>query len=219
MDDPQQAAAYASADFTEAHSRIVDSFAWYFPGQELRGHILDLGCGPGDISFRFASRYPECSVVGVDGSKAMIALANQRKANAGNVGDRTTFIEGLIPDVPLGPVPYTAVISNSLLHHLHKPHVLWETVRRCADAGTRVYVVDLFRPENHAAAQRLVEQYAAREPEILRRDFYNSLLAAFEPGEVEAQLARAGLDALSVAVISDRHLVVHGTIHEESQCS
>ena len=219
MDDPQQAAAYASADFTESHSRIVDSFAGYFPGQELRGHILDLGCGPGDISIRFASRYPECSVVGVDGSKAMIALANHRKANAGKVGDRTTFIEGLIPDVPLGPVPYTAVISNSLLHHLHKPHVLWETVRRYADAGTRVYVVDLLRPENHAAAQRLVEQYAAREPEILRRDFYNSLLAAFEPGEVEAQLARAGLDALSVAVISDRHLVVHGTIHEENQCS
>lgn len=219
MDDPQQALAYASADFTEAHSRIVDSFGGYFRDQELSGDILDLGCGPGDISFRFASRYPECSVVGVDGSKAMIALANQRKARAGNVGDRITFIEGLIPDVPLGTVPYTAIISNSLLHHLHKPHVLWDTIRRYAGEGTRIYVVDLFRPENHAAAQRLVEEYAAREPEILRRDFYNSLLAAFEPGEVEAQLAREGLDGLSVAVISDRHLVVHGTIREENKCS
>ena len=219
MDDPQQALAYASADFTEAHSRIVDSFAGYFPDQGLRGDILDLGCGPGDISFRFTYRYPECSVVGVDGSKAMIALANQRKARAGDVGDRITFIEGLIPDVPLDTVPYTAIISNSLLHHLHKPHVLWETIHRYAGAGTKIYVVDLFRPENHAAARQLVAAYASGEPEILRRDFYNSLLAAFEPGEVEAQLARAGLDALSVAVISDRHLVVHGTIHEENQCS
>jgi len=219
MDDPLQAAAYASADFAEAHSRIVDSFAEYFTEHELRGHILDLGCGPGDISFRFASCYPGCSVVGVDGSKAMIALANQRKARAGNVGDRITFIEGLIPAAPLGTGPYTAIISNSLLHHLHKPHVLWETIRRYAGAGTKIYVVDLFRPENHAAARRLVETYATGEPEILRRDFYNSLLAAFEPREVEAQLATAGLDGLSVEVISDRHLVVYGVISEEDKCS
>jgi SAM-dependent methyltransferase len=219
MDDPLQAAAYASADFAEAHSRIVDTFTEYFPEQELGGHILDLGCGPGDISFRFASCHPKCAVVGVDGSKAMIALANQRKAHAGNVGDRITFIEGLIPDVPLGTVPYTAIISNSLLHHLHTPQVLWETICRYAGAGTKIYVVDLFRPENQAAAQQLVEAYAWGEPEILRRDFYNSLLAAFEPPEVEAQLAAAGLDGLSVAVISDRHLVVHGTISEEDKCS
>jgi len=219
MDDPLQAAAYAAADFAEAHSRIVDAFAEYFPGHQLTGHILDLGCGPGDISFRFAACFPECSVVGVDGSKAMIALANQRKARAGNAGDRVTFIEGLIPGVPLDTVSYTAIISNSLLHHLHEPQVLWETILRYAGAGTKIFVVDLFRPENHAAARRLVEAYAAGEPETLRRDFYNSLLAAFEPREVEAQLAAAGLAGLSVAVISDRHLVVHGTISEEDRCS
>ena len=219
MDDPLQAQAYASADFAEAHSQIVNSFAEFFLDEEPGGHILDLGCGPGDISFRFASCYPECSVVGVDGSKAMIELANQRKARAGKVADRITFIEGLIPGVPLGTEPYTAIISNSLLHHLHKPHVLWETIHRYAIAGTKIYVVDLFRPENHASARRLVEAYAAGEPEILRRDFYNSLLAAFEPVEVEAQLAAAGLDGLSVAVISDRHLVVHGVISEEDKSS
>jgi ubiquinone/menaquinone biosynthesis C-methylase UbiE len=219
MDDPLQAEAYASADFAEAHSRIVNSFAEFFVDEEPGGHILDLGCGPGDISFRFASCYPECSVVGVDGSKSMIELANQRKAREGKAADRITFIEGLIPGVPLGTEPYTAIISNSLLHHLHKPHVLWETIRRHASTGTKIYVVDLFRPKNHASARRLVEAYAAGEPEILRRDFYNSLLAAFEPGEVEAQLAAAGLDGLSVAVISDRHLVVHGVISEQDKTS
>lgn len=219
MDDPLQALAYASADFSEAHSRIVSTFAGYFQEQGLSGQILDLGCGPGDISFRFASCYPECTVVGVDGSKSMIELANQRKARAGNVGERITFIEGLIPGVSLGTVPYTAIISNSLLHHLHKPHVLWETIRKYAGAGTKIYVVDLFRPENHATARQLVEAYTAGEPEILRRDFYNSLLAAFEPREVEAQLEAAGLDGLSVTVISDRHLVVHGVISNEDKCS
>jgi len=47
---------------------------------------------------------------------------------------------------------------------------------------------------------------------IRRRDFYNSLCAAFEPHEVEAQLTAAGLAGLAVDVISDHHLVVHGII-------
>jgi hypothetical protein len=52
--------------------------------------------------------------------------------------------------------------------------------------GAPVLVMDLMRPASPAAAEALVEQYAAGEPEVLRRDFYNSLLAAFEPGEVRA---------------------------------
>jgi hypothetical protein len=59
-------------------------------------------------------------------------------------------------------------------------------------------------------ARQMVESYAHGEPDVLRRDFYHSLCAAFEPREVEAQLEAAGLSELAVSVISDRHLVVHG---------
>lgn len=210
MDDAAQAEAYASADFSEAHSRIVDAFAEYFPGDEIAGEVLDLGCGPGDISFRFAARFPGCSVLGVDGAAAMIRLATARKVSDGACGECVHFIEGLLPGASIPAMEYAAIISNSLLHHLHDPAVLWQTVARHAHAGTRIYVVDLFRPQSTAAARRLVENYAADEPDILRRDFYNSLCAAFEPREIEAQLVEAGLAGLSVDVISDRHLVVHG---------
>ena len=215
MDDPAQAEAYAAADFAEAHGRIVDSFDSCFPGADVAGYILDLGCGPGDICFRFAARFPACSVMGVDGSRAMIQLANARKARAAVADDRVRFIEGLLPGASIPAVPFAAIISNSLLHHLHAPRVLWEAVGRYASRGTRVYVVDLFRPETVAAAQHLVDAYAAGEPDILRRDFYNSLRAAFEPCEVEAQLATAGLAGLAVDVISDRHLVVHGVMDKQ----
>jgi ubiquinone/menaquinone biosynthesis C-methylase UbiE len=212
MDDQAQSEAYAAADFAEAHSRIVDTFGVYFPGEDVAGHILDLGCGPGDICFRFAARYPGCSVTGVDGSRAMIRLANARRAREPVAGDRVRFIEGLLPGVSIPGVPFTAVISNSLLHHLHEPQVLWETILRFASPGTKVYVVDLLRPETVAGVQGLVDEYAAGEPDILRRDFYNSLCAAFEPQEVVTQLATAGLAGLAVDVISDRHLAVHGVL-------
>ena len=212
MDDQVQSEAYADADFSEAHSRIVDTFDRCFPGEAIAGHILDLGCGPGDICFRFAARYPGCSVVGVDGSRAMIRLANARKARETVTGDRVHFTEGLLPGVAIPGAPFVAVISNSLLHHLHEPQVLWETVVKVATPGTRVYVVDLFRPQTVARAQELVDEYAAGEPDILRRDFYNSLCAAFEPDEVVSQLATAGLAGLAVDVISDRHLAVHGVL-------
>jgi len=210
MNEPSQAEAYAAADFAEAHERIVERFAVCFPGDEIAGNVLDLGCGPGDISFRFAMRFPGASVTGVDGSAAMIELARQRQGRETGLADRTHFIEALIPGTPLPSGPYAAIISNSLLHHLHRPAVLWETIAAYASAGTRIYVADLRRPPTTAVARRMVESYAAGEPEVLRRDFYHSLCAAFEPREVEAQLEAAGLPELSVTVISDRHLVVHG---------
>jgi SAM-dependent methyltransferase len=210
MDDPGQAAAYAAADFAEAHSRIVAAFEKYFPRVEVAGPVLDLGCGPGDIGFRFAARFPDCEIFGVDGAAAMLALARERKAADAGVGQRVNFIEGLLPGAPIPGLAYAAIISNSLLHHLHNPAVLWEAINRYASRGTRIFIADLYRPQNATEAQRLVDQYAAGEPEVLRRDFYHSLFAAFEPGEIEAQLAAADLHELSVEVLTDRHLVVHG---------
>lgn len=39
--------------------------------------ILDLGCGPGDLTRRVAERYPDASVLGLDLSAAMLAQARQ----------------------------------------------------------------------------------------------------------------------------------------------
>jgi predicted nucleotidyltransferase len=53
-----------------------------------------------------------------------------------------------------------------------------------------------------------VHEYAGNEPEILQKDFKNSLKAAFTPEEVVLQLQDIGLDGLKVTVVSDRHIVV-----------
>jgi cyclopropane fatty-acyl-phospholipid synthase-like methyltransferase len=208
MDDPAQALAYAQADFSEPHDRFVDLFIERF-GSEIRGKVLDLGCGPGDICRRFARALVGCRVEGLDASPAMLELA-LADTEAANLSQRVQFSCGHLPEAQLPVGHYEAVISNSLLHHLADPATLWRSVRRFAKAGAPVFVMDLIRPDSRATAARMVEQYAADEPALLRRDFFNSLLAAYRPDEVQRQLAQHGLRELHIETVSDRHLVVSG---------
>lgn len=213
MNDPHQAQAYAAADFEQPHAMFIRLFQEAFPDAfDDNASVLDLGCGPGDITFRFARAYPACSVHGVDGSEAMLALAEQVRASDQSMRERVHFIREILPFKNQSLKCYNIIISNSLLHHLAVPDMLWETVRSCAAAGARVFIMDLKRPESIAAAQQLTDTYAAGEPEVLRRDFYNSLLAACTVGEIQAQLCRAGLGELAVREVSDRHVVISGRI-------
>jgi len=210
MSEREQAEAYAQADFEEPHGRVIEFFDSVFPGVAIKGHMLDLGCGPGDVTFRFAKRFPGISIVAVDGSAAMIDLGNRRKGEEGEAGKAITFLTGFIPGANIPREKYDVIISTSFLHHLHDPSVLWDTIGKHSAPGTRLFVYDLFRPGDRKTAQHLVEQYSGSEPEILKRDFYNSLLAAFDPQEIEQQLVCSGLAELSVEVVSDRHLIVYG---------
>lgn len=209
MDDLEQARAYAEADFAEPNGHFVELFDERFPEWEARGPILDLGCGPGDISLRLAHRFPACEIHGVDGSAAMLQFAEQAR-RAHQAAARVSFIEGLLPGAELPYPRYQGVVSNSLLHHLHQPAGLWQTISGRAAPGAPILVMDLMRASSPAHAQALVDNYAEGEPDVLRQDFYHSLLAAFEIDEVRAQLDAAGLTDLQVEPVSDRHLAVWG---------
>lgn len=212
MDDAAQARAYAEADFDEPNNRFVAMYAEFIGPLPPGAAMLDLGCGPGDISLKIAAAWPEIEVHALDGSDAMLAFGRAALASQPRLQPRLSFIRGLVPGAALPRARYEAVISNSLLHHLHDPDGLWQMIRERGAGGAPVLVMDLMRPADEAAARALVHEHAAGEPEVLRRDFYNSLLAAFEPAEVSAQLARAGLRQFQVEAVSDRHMVIRGRI-------
>jgi cyclopropane fatty-acyl-phospholipid synthase-like methyltransferase len=210
MDDPLQAEAYARADFAKENQGFVEQFREYFPDFS-EGRVLDLGCGPADIPIRFAKLYPACQVIGVDASAPMIRLGEQAVQQAG-LADRITLRCERFDAVP-GARIADAAMSNSLLHHLQNPLQFWHKLRLLVKPGSPVLVMDLLRPESPEAAQAIVDQYAAGEPDILRRDFYNSLLAAFTEDEVTTQLARMNLTRLLIDIPDDRHWVVGGIIY------
>jgi len=210
MEDEAQVLAYAKADFSDENQGFVGRFRAYFP-DFAEGHVFDLGCGPGDIPIRLARLLPGCRVTGIDASGPMIRLAQEAVAQAG-LEKRIAFRCERFQDVT-GANQADAVISNSLLHHVPNPLQFWHKLRLLVKPGSPVLVMDLLRPDSPEAAQAIVDQYAANEPAVLRRDFYNSLLAAFTEDEIGSQLAQMNLTRLLIDVIDDRHWVVGGLIY------
>jgi ubiquinone/menaquinone biosynthesis C-methylase UbiE len=210
MDDPEQAVAYAHADFEKENQGFVDRFRESFP-DFTEGHVIDLGCGPADIPLRLVRALPGCYVTAVDASDAMLRLAREAVAAAGQSA-RITLCHERVQTLALAERA-DAGISNSLLHHLPNPLQFWFALKQVAKPGSPVLVRDLLRPESPEAAQDIVDQYAPAAPTILRRDFYNSLLAAFTEDEVAAQLAEMNLSRLLVDVIDDRHWIAVGRVY------
>lgn len=208
MEDNAQARAYAEADFEEPHALVVRLLLDRLGALPAAGVALDLGCGPADITLRVARALPGWRVDGVDGAPAMLRYGERALARAG-LGDRVRLVLGRLPEERLPEPAYDLVFSNSLLHHLPEPRLLWEAIRRHARRGAPVFVMDLMRPESPEAAAELVERYSGDEPAVLKRDFHNSLCAALRPYELRASLAAAGLE-LRVEPVSDRHLIAWG---------
>lgn len=251
MDDPLQARAYAEADFDRSDQAFTERFLALFgqpfprtgppalgsaagsaigvgpdtgPDWGAGAGIVDLGCGPGNISFRLAAALPDARVLGLDGAANMVALAAEHQQRHPGAWPQLRFEQlklPLIDPAALGG-PFAAVVSNSLLHHLHDPQVLWQAVGQLAAPGATIYIKDLRRPASAVAADALTERHAAGAPALLRRDFRASLAAAFTAAEVEAQLAQAAQlwgapgshgtswPAFTVAEVEDRYLEIHG---------
>ncbi len=209
MNDPAQAQAYARADFSAPHQRFVSLFAEEFPALDMGGRVLDLGCGAADVTLRFARAFPQCAIDAVDGAEQMLKHAQELIARC-EMQSRIHLLHQRLPTTLLAPHGYDAIISNSLLHHLHDPGVLWRAIKAHARDGAAIFVLDLLRPASIEQAHALVEQYAGDEPDILKRDFFNSLLAAFRTDEIHAQLQQCHLEHLRVRAVSDRHVLISG---------
>jgi trans-aconitate 2-methyltransferase len=78
------------------------------------GSVVDLGCGPGQLTASLASRWPDADVLGIDSSVEMIAAA-QRIGDTGTQGRGTLSFR--VDDVcdwkPDAPVD--VIISNAVL--------------------------------------------------------------------------------------------------------
>lgn len=212
MEDAEQVEAYSVADFAQSHQMRVTWFQARFGAQATCPTVLDLGCGSGDMTLRFARALPTSRIVAVDGSQAMLETAIRLTSAEPHLANRIQWVKASLPHDPFPPGPYALVMSHSALHHFHNPQALWQAIRAHSEPGSWVFVSDLQRVASVTEAERIVEERAGNEHPALKRDFAASLCAAFTPAEVQAQLAQAGLHNLQVEAPGDIYLLVSGVV-------
>ncbi len=212
MDDPAEAQAYARADFHEVNQAFVERLLQLTPDLPA-ARAIDMGTGPADIPMRLLRHRPAWQIVAVDASAAMLDLARPALERAG-LANRLQLLKADAKATGLPAGSFDVVFSNSILHHLADPAMLWAEIRRLGRPGALVFLRDLARPRNEKLARELVHHYAMHESPLLQQEFRRSLLAAFTPGEVRQQLEQAGL-ALKVEMVTDRHLDVFGRLAED----
>ena len=102
MEGLEQARAYGAADFSATDQALVERLAELLgPSGQLEPlRIVDLGCGPGNISFRLVERFARAQVLGLDGAAAMLDLAAEGLDRHPDWRPRLSFRSALLP---LGP--------------------------------------------------------------------------------------------------------------------
>jgi len=108
-------------------------------GIEPGMRVLDLGCGPGDVTFQLADMVgPQGSVLGLELDAAQLAVAHRRRDELGlttvafQQGDARTFV---------ADEPFDAVVCRLLLMHLPDPvEVLSHHLRNLRPGGCFVAV-------------------------------------------------------------------------------
>lgn len=115
--------------------------------------VVDLGCGPGDLTATLAQRWPGAEVLGVDSSSEMIATA------AGRAGGNLGFVLGAAEKFSAAGVD--VLVSNALLQWVPTHR---ELLRRWADelepGGWLAFQV----PDNFGAPSHLLLREVAESP-------------------------------------------------------
>lgn len=157
-------------------------------GASAPGYVVDLGCGPGQLTASLAVRWPEAQVLGIDSSAEMIAAAQQ--ADFGRAGDgQLGFVVGDANDWEPARPP-DVIISNAVLQWVPK-HM--ELIPRWADylapGGWLAFQLPgNFDQPNHAVLRELA---SARWRDQLAGVELNR--QAGDPGQYLDLLARMGL--------------------------
>ncbi len=136
METPSQVRAYADADFSRSDSMVVKELEKFL--NKLRKTlnkndlILDVACGPGNISRRMAENWPFVKVVGIDGSKEMLNEAEKQLGK--NFLKNLTYELIEINSISTGkkhfPLKADVLVSNSALHHFHDPYRFWDALKK-----------------------------------------------------------------------------------------
>jgi ubiquinone/menaquinone biosynthesis C-methylase UbiE len=110
------------------------------------GHrVLDLGCGTGTMAILIRRQVPDAVVVGVDGDRRILAIA-QRKA--ARISLSIPFDNALADRLPYADASFDRVLSSLVFHHLTHEEKLGalREIRRVLAPGASFHLADFAAP-------------------------------------------------------------------------
>lgn len=149
-------------------------------GQE---HLLNIGCGTGDLERRLIKKQPALRITGVDISSDMLERAREKLAAHPNV----QFLEGDFLQIPLPDNTCDAVLSISNLHYFSRPEEVFAKARRLLKPSGKFILIDWNR---NSLKGRIYNAYMRR--------FDPAFAKVYTPDEVSSLLAKSGFTVETV---------------------
>lgn len=110
--------------YEEMSTRLVE----YLP--PAAAHILELGCGTGNLSLRLAKRYPTSEFTFADASPEMVELTRRRLESAfPGVMQRSTFLVTPFEQMDLARSAFDLITSSISLHHVEDKGAMYRSLR------------------------------------------------------------------------------------------
>jgi demethylmenaquinone methyltransferase/2-methoxy-6-polyprenyl-1,4-benzoquinol methylase len=103
------------------------------------GPLLDIGTGTGDLAIALRSRYPGRTVVGVDLSAGMLALAHEKRAAAG-------LLRGDTLALPFADGTFAAAATAFTLRNVADLDAALAEIRRVLKPGAPFACLEITRP-------------------------------------------------------------------------
>ena len=222
MKKKEQVISYDEADFSEGEDNFINQINHYLFKNDIslseKDLIVDLGCGPGNISEKLAIRWPKAEVIGVDGSKEMIIKAESNKSISAEKRKlkNLKYICADIKDLKLNKIAkkkkISLLVSNSLIHHITYLEDFFNARRNLSNNTTINFHKDLKRPIDEKDALELKAQCSTKYNEILTNDYYASLKASYTFKELKNFILENDLYSLDVFEEGDNYLIVYGNV-------
>ena len=222
METEDQVNSYDKADFSEGENNFINQINYYLINNNIDLHekelIVDLGCGPGNISEKLSIKWPKSMVVGIDGSKEMIRKAELNKKKSSNLNrlKNLHYICADIKKIKLSEISLeqniSLLVSNSLIHHITYLDDFFDCLERLSNDLTVNFHKDLKRPNDEKSALELKEKCSEKYNHILTNDYYASLKASYTLKELKNFIFKNKFSSLEVFEEGDQYLIIYGKV-------
>ena len=222
MNTKDQVDSYSAADFSKGEIKFVKLIKNYLKKNNIHltpnDLIVDLGCGPGNISEKLSIMWPNTDVIGIDGSKEMILRAESNKKISPNQEKlkKLSYIHYDIKDFELNIISpkkeISLLVSNSLIHHIEYLDDFFKTIIRLSNDETINFHKDLKRPIDEKSALELKAKCSSKFNDVLTNDYYASLKASYTYKELKSFTLENDLLSLEVFEEGEQYLMVYGKV-------